>query len=308
MAPFTMRVPLDRVTGLAIDPGATFALDGLMTSTLDGASFDGARLFDLPAGGLRILSPASRSGAYVLRWTGDTAPACAAAGVPSPCLIPRLPQLAHERLRTSQELAGTLTGSIDLVSPAAPTDPEEVMDARLGAVAVFVLVAAVLSGAVWVGLRLLRRRAEDAVKRVRAASRRALRAIHGDPTLLPLGPKIGALVVRARQLDAVRRACAAKLRRVDREALDRKAAVLALASGPSVEAAKATLAIEREEAARLDREVTSATVELDRIESALRVVTLRAGTRDARTGADPVDALVAELDLREQALLEAGAP
>jgi hypothetical protein len=38
------------------------------------------------------------------------------------------------------------------------------------------------------------------------------------------------------------------------------------------------------------------------------VVTLRAGTRDARLGLDPVDALVAELDLREQALLEAGSP
>jgi hypothetical protein len=305
MLPFTMKVPLDRVTGLAMEPGTHFALEGAMISTRDGSSFDGARLFDLPAGGLRVVSPDSAPGAYVLTWSGETSAVCAAAGAPSPCLVPRVAPLAHERLQTVDEFTGSLWGGVQLESPPPGARAQ---DGRLGAVVVFAVIALVLSGAVWACTRLARRMARDTMRRVRIAARRALRAIRGDATLAPVRPKIAALLERARQLDAVRRACAEKLRRVDRAALDRKAAVLSVASGPSVAAAMATLAVEREETARLERELGGATLELDRIESALRVVALRAGTRDAHMGLDPVDALVSELDLREQALLEAGSP
>ena len=47
---FLMRVPLDRVTGLAMDASVRFALRGTVTAALDGASFDASRLFDFAAG------------------------------------------------------------------------------------------------------------------------------------------------------------------------------------------------------------------------------------------------------------------
>ncbi len=72
----------------------------------------------------------------------------------------------------------------------------------------------------------------------------------------------------------------------------------------------------------LESDHGAALVELERIESVLRTATLRARAlpsvrRDAKvhprrgergeTVADPVDALVAELDLRDQAIAEADA-
>jgi hypothetical protein len=278
-SPFTMRVPLDRVTGLAMDSGARFALRGTVTTALDGMSFDAAHLFDFAAGGLRVVDRDPANGAYVLSATGDAAPACIAAGAPSPCLVPRLAELAHERLHTASELASTLSGSVELEARSG-TDGAPESTGVLGGLALVIG----LVGLAWAALVGARRMARSSMRRVRLAARRALRATRGDETLQPVRPKIAALVERAGQLDAVRRDCARKLRRVDR----------------------AALSAERAEAGRLESERAAAVHEIERIESALRVVALRAGTRDARpSGADPVDALLSELDFREQALVEA---
>lgn len=302
--PFVMRVPLDRVTGLAMDAGVRVALRGTVTASLDGASFDASRLFDFAAGGLHVVDRDPAQGAYVLAATGETAAACAAAGAPSPCLVPRLAELAHERLHTAGELAATLSGSIELESLSAGGSTADHAGA-IGGVALAL-------GLAWAAVVFVRRLARNSMGRVRTAARCALRATRGDSTLEAVRPRIAALVDRACELEAVRRACARKLRRVDRAALDRQAGALALASGASASSALATLSVERAEVARLERERAAATTEIDRIQSALRAVALRVWSRDARAGgaggADPVEALASELDFRERALAEVNGP
>src|SRR5579871_1284963 len=131
-------LPLDRVTALALDPGASVVVHGLVTTSVDGSAFDAAMqwdglspgasraggLFDLEAGGLRVAVQHPETHEYVLASTGTAGAACAAAGAPSPCLVPRLAALAHERLRTQAELAGTLSGGVELEGVvAAPPAP-----------------------------------------------------------------------------------------------------------------------------------------------------------------------------------------
>jgi hypothetical protein len=303
-----MTLPFDRITALEMDPGGQVALFGRVTSSLDGSALDGARLFDFAAGGLRIVDGSPASAAYVLSATGGAAPACTAVGVSSPCLVPRLGALAHERLRTSEEFASTLSGSIELEarpavgSLAGPSGGISEIVSMLTIVGVGVAAAI---GVGWVALRLARRLAGTPMGRVRIAARRALRSTRGDATLERARQSIRALVERARQVDALRRSCAAKLARIDRDALDRRADAWACASLPGAAAALACVSAERDEAAQLERDHASAGIELERIESALRVVALRARTRrEPSTQVDLVDTLVAELDFRDQAIAE----
>ena len=62
------------------------------------------------------------------------------------------------------------------------------------------------------------------------------------------------------------------------------------------------------EAARLESDLASSVVGIDRVAAALRLVALRSrahrGTRARAATADPVDALVSELDRRDSALHE----
>ncbi|HEX4446814.1 MAG TPA: hypothetical protein VH044_08765 [Polyangiaceae bacterium] len=306
-APFTMALPLDRVTAIAIEPGARFEVHGRVVASLDGTSFDAARLFDFAAGGLRVVDAAPDRFAYVLEATGEDAPACATAGAPAPCLIPRLATLAHERLRTETELASTLSGSLELEARTASSVSSGAGSFLSRGVAGACLVVVF----VWLALTLSRRAGQTSMGRVRIAARRALRAIHGDATLEPVRQRIRALVDRARAVDAVRITSTRTLSRVDRAALDRRAHALAAAAVPQAAAASASIEAERAEVARLETERVSAVVELERIESALRVVALRARSRvalDAQPGArgpDAIDALIGELDLRDQAVAEA---
>ncbi len=119
LEPFLLRVPLDRVTALALDDGARVEMHGQVATTVDGRSFDALDLFDFAAGGLRVVDEDGKGHAYVLAGTGQEGTGCSAAFVPSPCLVPRLAALAHERLRTAQELAATLSGGMDLEAPPA---------------------------------------------------------------------------------------------------------------------------------------------------------------------------------------------
>ena len=69
------------------------------------------------------------------------------------------------------------------------------------------------------------------------------------------------------------------------------------------------LAAEHAEAARLEADLAASTVGLERIESALRVLAMRArahrGVSARARRADPVDAVAVELELREEGLAEA---
>jgi hypothetical protein len=312
-------LPLDRVTALALDPGASVVVRGLVTTTADGSSFDAVTeydtlaanawhpggLFDLAAGGLRIAEQHPERHEYVLASDGTPGAACAGAGAPSPCLAPRLAVLAHERLKTQGELATTLTGGLELQGVIAPPAVLPETAARLqGACVLLVAIVAVVLALVW-----LRRRALTPIGRVRRAAREALRATRGDPTLDAIRTQVRAMVDRAGQLDGSRRACARRLGRSDRSALDLKRRVYARSGEPGAADALAWMAAEQDEMLRVERDLASSVMGLQRIESALRVVALRVredrGTRARIARHDPVDGAAVELRLREEAMDEA---
>ncbi len=157
----------------------------------------------------------------------------------------------------------------------------------------------------WATVSLTRRMARSALGRVRIAARQALRATAGDATLERVRESIRALVARAVEHDRVRRACLRRMRRIDRTALDDRVDACARSSVPEAAGALACLTSERAEAVRLESDCAASVMELERIESALRVVALRARVRHGQPAtSDPVEALVAELDLRDQAFAE----
>jgi hypothetical protein len=317
-------LPLDRVTALALDPGAQVVVHGLVTTSIDGSAFDpvmqwdgmaGAAaaprpggLFDLAAGGLRLVEQHPERHEYVLAATGTPGPACAAAGATSPCLVPRLAALAHERLRTGTELAATLTGDVELDGAIAPPPPPVVTDGQaraLGAGGVLVALAI----AAWLVLAWVRRRARTEMGRVSSAARVALRALRRDPTLDPVRRQVRAMVDRASSLESARRACLRRLAGIDRAALERKRDAHARSNAPEAADALAWLTAECAEAERLESDLASSVLGLQRIESALRVIALRVrehrGMRARVVRADPVDLAAEELRLRDEALHEA---
>jgi hypothetical protein len=294
---------------------------GLVTTSVDGSSFDAAMqwdglspgasraggLFDLASGGLRLVEQHPERHEYVLASTGDVGVSCAAVGASSPCLVPRMAALAHERLRTQGELAATLHGGVELegviAAPVPWASPELVGKATV----VGALIVAV--GLSLLFARWLRRRSHTALGRVRAAARVALRAIHGDTSLDRLRSEVRSMLARAHELDDARRACAGRLSHIDRGALDRKRDAYARSSSPEAAEALAWLTAEQAEAERLESDLSSSVLGLQRIESALRVVTLRIredrGTRARIAHHDPVDAAAAELHIRDEARREA---
>jgi hypothetical protein len=314
---------LDRVTALSLDAGAQVIVHGAVSTSVDGSVFDAAMqadglspgamraggLFDLAAGGLRIVQQSVDHHEYTLAPTGAPGPACAAAGLGSPCLVPRLAVLAHERLKTAAELASTLSGGVQLegvLAPPAPLVAPPVASALSGGA-----LAATLAVLAWVALIVRRRRAQSALGRVRAAAREAIEATRRDPTLERLRSQVHAMLARAEQLDHARRACAARLARIDLSGLERRREAMARSTAPEAAEALAWLTTECAEAERLRSDLASSLVGLERIESAMRVVSLRArqgrGMRARITTGDPVDGAALELVLREEALIEADA-
>jgi hypothetical protein len=314
---------LDRVTALQLDPGAQVVVHGVVSTSVDGSVFDVAMqadglspgamraggLFDLAAGGLRIVQQSVDRHEYTLASTGSPGPGCAAAGLGSPCLVPRLAALAHERLKTSAELAQTLSGRVELegvIAPPVPLVTPQVASALSGGA-----VMATLAVFAWIAIIVRRRRARSALGRVRAAAREAIAVTRRDPTLERVRAQVHAMLTRAEQLDEARRACAARLARIDPATLERRREAIARSNSPEAAEALAWLTAECAEAERLQSDLSSCLVGLERIESAMRVVSLRAregrGTRACVAHADPVDGTALELVLREEALVEAEA-
>ena len=132
-------------------------------------------LFDPEAGGLRVIGQDPAAHVYRLAPTGAPGLGCVEAGVPSPCLVPRLAALAHERLVTVAELGASLGGSVAAeVMPAPLLSTEE--GRNLGWAAG---LAALLAGLTLVHL-LGRRRRATAIGQVQAAAVEARRAVNGS--------------------------------------------------------------------------------------------------------------------------------
>ncbi|MGZ3456105.1 MAG: hypothetical protein ACXVEF_41250 [Polyangiales bacterium] len=264
------------IVALAMAPGDRVTIDGSVATSWDGSTFDASTLFDPSAGGLGVES--YEKGHVTLRATGAAGSACLAAGVASPCLVPRLPEIAHARMLSTEELRDTLRGELAItVVPLPPPVSRTPL-----ALALFSL----LSGLVALSLIVRRRLRATPLGRVSVAASAARRATANDPTLGVLRDEIERLVDEARGVDRVRRACAITLRRTR----------------------DVTHAEEREELRRLEADVCAAEARLADIAAALRLVPLRAREhRDLATklprGA-AMESVTRELELRERALAE----
>ena len=298
-------------------------LHGVVATSVDGSSFDAAMqwdglspgapatagLFDLAAGGLRVVEQHPERHEYVLVATDAPGPGARrdrGRGVPG---ASRVAALAHERLRTERSWRRPLSGGV----------------------AMEVARAAGLPGSVAVERRRSRGRLSSS-----GCSwwRPSWRSCSGPPALAhrlraratgggaPLSRRREAIrrwprsaaastiwCAHAQKLEADRRAHLRGLRRIDRASDRRAASTHACAPAPRPRSdVLAWLGRERGEADRLEREWHACVVGLERIESALRVVALRALDRggDARgaPGGDPVDAVALELELRSAAMSE----
>lgn len=268
--------PLLMVTALAIAPGGTATVHGRMQSTHDGAVFAPLAMFDLEAGGLRVVE--NDHGNLRVEPTGTPGRACALAGVASPCLVPRVVEQAHGRLLSVEEFRATLVGSYDVTTHAPPRVPSQAP--RMLAITLgFLAALALLRG-------LLARRSESPLGRVDAAANAARRATASDPTLGAVREEIDRLVEHAREVDRIRRACETSLARTRRTTGER-------------------LAVEREEEAKLESDLRRARARLVEIAAALRLVPLRVReARDVQFGRAPVDVILGELQIRDRALAE----
>ena len=200
------------VTPVSAAAGAEVVLSGALHCSHDGTTIDadatvsgdGERVaggfYDLVAGGWRVLARDPTRHAVRIAWDGSTAPACAAAGLPSPCLPSRLIALAHERLLSVAELVPVLHGRMSIEVPrgdlVAATIDAPVPDGLLG--------LALASGLCATGLLFARRHAADpgvaARRRVARVRRRLLRA---DPAFRPLAEQLAALARRCSDLALV---------------------------------------------------------------------------------------------------------
>ena len=126
----TPAIPIETIPGGEIILRGSFhsKLDG---STVDaatttwpkenpgGASIDAGGLVDFQAGGFHVTSRDAQTHEVHAVATGDSAPACAALGVTSPCLPLRLREPAQKRLLTQNEWVQSLKGGItvEVLSP-----------------------------------------------------------------------------------------------------------------------------------------------------------------------------------------------
>jgi hypothetical protein len=296
---------------------------GELRSSLDGSTFDavtqvdhfpalagqGPRLgglYDPEAGGLQVAEQDPGRHVFRLVPRGGPGRGCLAAGVRSPCLVPRLEALAHERLVTEEAFRATLDGRVLAELEPLPAPPA-LSSSEASALGWFTVVAALL-GAGALGRMARRIRRATAIGQVRAAAAAARRALRGDATLARARGTIDELVARADALERTRRACAARLEKLDPAGLESRRAAWAASPSPEATAALAALGAEAAEAEQLVSDRVATVAGLERIASSLRALALRTradrGTR-AVAADDPVDALLGELELREAAASEA---
>ena len=300
-------VALDRVTPLSMASGDALIVRGAVRSSFDGTTFAPVDLFDADAGGLQLVA-SSAAGSSRLVATGVDGPACAAAHLASPCLVPRTADLAHARLLTVDDFARSLTGAVTMDVDTAPLPPPPPM-ARSTVVALTTAAGVALAALLGVAAAALARvRRRSAIGQVYAAALAARKATRADVTLAALRAQIDGLVTRAEDLERARRACTARLAQIDRVALERKRAAWAASAAPEAREPLDWLTAELAEAARLDADHSSSVAGLERVAAALRVLALRArthrGTRARAERSDPVDVLAGEMDRRDEALAE----
>lgn len=297
-------------------PGEEIVLKGSVRTTFDGTVYDAVSrtdvgpagpvvrrdgLFDPETSGFRVASHDPVTHEVRLVVTGTASQACAARGIPAPCLVPKIKEAALERLLTEAELRATLQGSLSADLPIAK--PPAVAPGRvagLAAIGLGLLVALLGVVALVAGERA------TAIAAVHRAAKKALRELGGDRAHATLRAKIDTLLAHAEKLDRAREKAAARLQKLDIRALEEKTRRLAN-EGASADA-KGWAEKELAAALEVEADYKKALVGLERVESALGVVALSSREeRGVRVDAAVADALAEiedELALREAALAE----
>jgi hypothetical protein len=256
---------------VALAPGGEAVIRGSARSSHDGTVFDAltARpggdgvagegspvpggLFDVDAGGWRVVGRDLRAHAYRLAATGQPGSACVEAGVPSPCLPLRLLPLAQTRLLAVSDFARTMSGelTLEVIDPAELPLRAPPFLARHGvslAAAAVALTLGALALARW-----RRHAASPAGQLRRTAARVKRRLAHADPVHRALAPSIDGLLAHATELTALRDRLAARVAASDRPALGQRRAALAAKESEGVAEAAAALRLVDEQIARVDR-------------------------------------------------------
>ena len=134
-------IPIDKLAmHVDAEPGTKIVFHGAYHSSFDGADIDAATttwpegapggasvdpggLLDLAGGGFHLLARDTTTHEVTVIATGKAAPACAAAGVASPCLVMRTLAAAQSRLMTVDDWTHSLDGRVTaeiLVPPPPP--------------------------------------------------------------------------------------------------------------------------------------------------------------------------------------------
>jgi len=300
-----------------LKPGEEIVLKGSVRTSFDGTVYDAVSrtdttpqgpvvrrdgLFDPETSGFRVASHDPMTHEVHLVVTGTSGEACAARGIPAPCLVPKVKEAALERLLTEQELRATLEGALSAELPDAP--PPAVSSTRLaGLGGAFAGSLLALLGVL--GLVLTRR--ASAMGSIRRAAKKALGELGGDRAHDSLRAKIAELLAHAEKLDAARKVAAARLEKLDLRALEEK--TRRLANEGAAADVKAWAEKELAAALEVEHDHKKAVLGLGRVESALGVVALSSreekGVRVDDAVKDALSDIEDELAIREAALAEA---
>ncbi len=318
--PPSRSVQLSELAPIALPdltPGEELVLKGTLRTSFDGTVFDAITrtdvrpdgpltrrggMFDPETSGFRVVSHDAVKHEVRLVATGTSGEACAAAGMPAPCLVPRLADAAHERLLTTAEFKATLVGQLSADLPEGPPPalpPTRVAGAATGLAGLFL--------ALFAAVALLLAHRDTPMAAVRRAATRARAEIKGDRAFATLRAKIDALLQHAEKLESARTTTEARLARLDLPKLEAKAR--ALASAGAAEDVRGWAEKELEEARKLQKDHEKAVFGLQRVVSALGVVALASreerGVRVDDAVKDALAEVEDELAIREQALAEA---
>jgi hypothetical protein len=130
---------------------------------------------------------------------------CHALGLTAPCFLPRLQELAHERLLSEDQFGATLSGEFRLIEVQA-SRPE------LGVLFTSPLAAGLSLAAAWL---LWRRRRQEPLASVLRLAKRARTAMRGLAEFAALDARVDELVARAKALELARREGVRKLKQAD---------------------------------------------------------------------------------------------
>ncbi len=294
--------------------GAELSVRGSIASRFDGTRFDAATrtdtlpdgststrapgFYDLAAGGFEVASHDAKTHDVTLRAknVARARATCAAAGMIAPCLLPRVRDLARERLLTESEFEGTLTGAIhpeltaQVVAPRAP----------LAAWTAFMGGATALLAAVLVAMRAARTSSRSVTKRL---ARDARSRTASDPTLATVHASIADLMMQAERFEHARIRTHAALAGLQPENEAKLRARIA-ASSDERDPVRAAAVRELAEIDRVRADARAAREGIERVQATLRTIALASrehrGVRVAAAG-DATNEAIDALALRDAA-------